>query len=440
MHNVHIHTYGCQMNVYDSDRLAQALWHTHGLHLTETPEAAEVLLLNTCSIRAKAQEKVFSHLGRWRLLKQARPDIIIGVGGCVASQDGAALLKRAPYVDFIFGPQTLHRVPQLLDRARAERRTQIDIAFTDLEKFDQLPAPHASGVSAFVAIMEGCSKYCTYCVVPYTRGPEVSRSFDSVMRDVATLAQQGVREIHLLGQNVNAWRGICADHDETDLPALIHAIAAVDGVERIRFTTSHPVELSDALIATFAEVPQLAGFLHLPVQSGSDRILAAMGRGHTAATYRFLAQQLREARPDIGLSSDFIVGFPGETDADFADTLQLITDVEFEQAFSFIYSARPGTPAANYADTTPLVVKQQRLAQLQSLLETQNRQVSQRMIGSKQRVLVDKPSRKDIHILSGRTENNWVVNFNGSADLIGQLVTVSIEEALPHSLRGHLCD
>ncbi|NBC47238.1 MAG: tRNA (N6-isopentenyl adenosine(37)-C2)-methylthiotransferase MiaB [Gammaproteobacteria bacterium] len=433
-----IQTYGCQMNEYDSSRMADLLLASHGLQRTERPEEADVLLLNTCSIREKAQEKVFSQLGRWRPWKSKRPDLVIGVGGCVASQEGDAIRARAPFVDLVFGPQTLHRLPAMLDAARERDMPQIDVSFPEIEKFDRLPEPRAEGPSAYVSVMEGCSKYCTYCVVPYTRGEEISRPFDDVIDEVAGLAEQGVREIHLLGQNVNAYRGLMHDGEIADLALLIRFCAAVEGVDRIRFTTSHPVEFSDSLIDAYAEVPELVSYLHLPVQSGSDRILALMKRGHTTLEYKDKIRRLRRARPDICISSDFIVGFPGETEADFEETLRLVSEVEFDQSFSFIYSARPGTPAADYPDDVPLATKQARLARLQQQINHQAQVVSRRMVGTVQRVLITGPSRKDPAQLAGRTENNRVVNVAGPPQLTGQFADVLITEALPNSLRGQL--
>jgi tRNA-2-methylthio-N6-dimethylallyladenosine synthase len=437
---LYIETHGCQMNEYDSARMADVLRESSGLTLVGRPEEADVLLLNTCSIREKAQEKVFSQLGRWRPLKRGRPGVVIGVGGCVASQEGEAIRARAPYVDLVFGPQTLHRLPAMLaalDGNRdAGRSPQVDVSFPRIEKFDCLPEPRAEGPTAFVSIMEGCSKYCTYCVVPYTRGEEVSRPFDDVIAEVAALADQGVHEVTLLGQNVNAYRGATHEGDTADLAELIRYVAVVDGIERIRFTTSHPVEFSDALIGAFAEVPSLVGHVHLPVQSGSDRILAAMKRGHTAVEYKSKIRRLRRARPGISISSDFIVGFPGESNTDFAATLALVEEVQFDGGFSFIYSRRPGTPAADYPDDVAQAVKQERLARLQARLTAQAQAVSQGMIGSIQRVLVDRPSRKDPAVLAGRTENNRVVNFPGPVDLIGGFAEVTITESLPNSLRG----
>ena len=410
---LYIQTYGCQMNEYDSARMADVLRQSHGLELTERPEDADILLLNTCSIREKAQEKVFSQLGRWRPWKARRPGLVIGVGGCVASQEGEAIRERAPYVDLVFGPQTLHRLPQMLRDLEGQRRPQVDVSFPEIEKFDRLPAPRADGPSAFVSVMEGCSKYCTYCVVPFTRGEEVSRPFDDVIAEVAGLAEQGVREVNLLGQNVNAYRGHMHDGEVADLALLIRYVAAIDGIDRIRFTTSHPVELSQSLIEVFAEVPELVSFLHLPVQSGSDRILAAMKRGHTALEYRSKIRALRRVRPDILISSDFIVGFPGETETDFAATLALVEDIGFDQSFSFIYSRRPGTPAADYPDDVPPEVKKERLARLQRRIGTKAQRYSRQMVGTVQRVLVEGSSRKDPRQLAGRTENNRVVNFDG---------------------------
>jgi len=437
---LYIQTFGCQMNEYDSAKMADVLAASHGLERTETPEQADVLLLNTCSIREKAQEKVFSYLGMWREFKLARPEVVIGVGGCVASQEGEALRERAPYVDIVFGPQTLHRLPQMLDDVRGRRGSVVDISFPEIEKFDCLPAPRAEGPTAFVSIMEGCSKYCTFCVVPYTRGEEVSRPFDDILAEVVSLAAQGVREVTLLGQNVNAYRGPMHDGDMGDLGMLIHYVAAIDGIERIRFTTSHPVEMNDSLIQAFAEVPELVGHLHLPVQSGADRILALMKRGHTALEYKDKIRRLRAARPGLSLSSDFIIGFPGETEADFEATMDLIEAVGFDHSFSFVFSARPGTPAASLPDDVPLEVKKARLARLQARIEAMARDISLAMVGTVQRVLVDRPSRKDPDQLAGRTENNRVVNFAGDPALIGQFVDVRITEALPNSLRGELAE
>lgn len=435
---VYIKTFGCQMNEYDSARMVDVLGVNCGLEPANSPEEADVLLLNTCSVREKAQEKVFSLLGRWKELKAERPEVVIGVGGCVASQEGEAIRQRAPYVDLIFGPQTLHRLPEMLGEVWAYRRSVMDISFPEIEKFDRLPEPKAEGPTAYVSIMEGCSKYCTFCVVPYTRGEEVSRPFDDVIAEVAALAEQGVREVNLLGQNVNAYRGIMHDGEIADLALLITYVAAIDGIDRIRFTTSHPVEFSDSLIQVYAEVPQLVSFLHLPVQSGSDRILALMKRGHSAMEYKSKIRRLREIRQNMSISSDFIVGFPGETEADFEATMKLIEEVGFDQSFSFIYSPRPGTPAASLPDDVPLEVKKQRLARLQDQISRQARSISQGMVGSVQRILVEGTSRKDPEQMSGRTENNRSVNFDGDSTLIGQFVDVRITEALPNSLRGEI--
>ncbi len=433
-----IKTFGCQMNEYDSAKIADVLHASHGLVLTQRAEEADVLLLNTCSIREKAQEKVFSQLGRWRPWKQRRPDLVIGVGGCVASQEGEAIRERAPYVDLVFGPQTLHRLPEMLDRAREARGPVVDISFPEIEKFDRLPEPVADGPAAFVSIMEGCSKYCTYCVVPYTRGEEISRPFDDVIAEVAALAGQGVREVNLLGQNVNAYRGLMHDGGSADLALLIRYVAAVEGIDRIRFTTSHPVEFSDALIEVFGEVPELVSHLHLPVQSGSDRILMQMKRGHSALEYRARIRRLRRVRPGISISSDFIVGFPGETEQDFEATMRLIEEVGFDHSFSFIYSPRPGTPAMELPDDVSPEVKQARLARLQQRINEMAQQISRRMVGTVQRVLVERPARKDPAQLAGRTENNRVVNFDGPAELMGGFADILITEALPNSLRGEL--
>ncbi|RLJ19915.1 tRNA (N6-isopentenyl adenosine(37)-C2)-methylthiotransferase MiaB [bacterium endosymbiont of Escarpia laminata] len=435
---LYIKTFGCQMNEYDSARMADGLREAEGLHITDKPEEADVLLLNTCSIREKAQEKVFSQLGRWRPWKEKNPNLIIGVGGCVASQEGEAIRERAPYVDLIFGPQTLHRLPQMIREARTEHHPVVDVSFPEIEKFDSLPEPRAEGPTAFVSIMEGCSKYCTYCVVPFTRGEEISRPFDDVIAEVAGLAAQGVREVNLLGQNVNAYQGAMHDGESADLALLIEYVAAIDGIDRIRFTTSHPLAFSDRLIEVYGEVPELVSFLHLPVQSGSDRVLAMMKRGHMAVEYKTRIRRLREVRPDITISSDFIVGFPGETEADFEKTLKLIEEIGFDNSYSFIYSRRPGTPAADLPDDVPLSVKQQRLERLQQLIKTQAQRISRQMVGTIQRVLVERPSRKDPNQLAGRTENNRVVNFNGPVELIGGFVDLRITEALPNSLRGKI--
>ncbi|MGB9578137.1 MAG: tRNA (N6-isopentenyl adenosine(37)-C2)-methylthiotransferase MiaB, partial [Halothiobacillaceae bacterium] len=435
---VYIKTWGCQMNEYDSQKMGDVLHACEGMELAQSPEEADVILLNTCSIREKAQEKVFSQLGQWKELKRAKPELVIGVGGCVASQEGEALRERAPFVDVVFGPQTLHRLPEMIREVRASGQPVVDISFPEIEKFDRLPEPRAEGPTAFVSIMEGCSKYCTFCVVPYTRGEEVSRPFDDVLAECAQLAAQGVREINLLGQNVNAYRGAMHDGGIADLALLIEFVAAIDGIERIRFTTSHPVEFTDRLIEAYRNVPKLASFLHLPVQSGSDRVLAAMKRGHTALEYKAKIRRLKEARPGISISSDFIVGFPGETEADFEATMKLIREIGFDQSFSFIYSARPGTPAANLPDDTPLEVKKERLYRLQELINSQARAISEAMLGTTQRILVEGPSRKDEQELMGRTENNRVVNFKGGERLIGQFVDVRITEVLPNSLRGEV--
>jgi len=435
---LYVKTFGCQMNEYDSGKMLDVLHDSHGLELTTDPEEADVLLLNTCSIREKAQEKVFSLLGRWRALKEKRPDLIIGVGGCVASQEGEALAKRAPVVDLVFGPQTLHRLPEMLDATRAEKRTVVDISFPAIEKFDNLPAPRADGPTAFVSAMEGCSKYCSFCVVPYTRGEEISRPLDDVVGEVVRLALQGVREINLLGQNVNAYRGPTHDGKQADLTTLINYVALVEQIERIRFTTSHPIEFGDRLVQAYADVPKLANYLHLPVQSGSDRILAAMKRGHTVLEYKQKIRKLREVRPDISLSTDIIVGFPGETDTDFAATMKLVDDIGFDQSFSFVYSARPGTPAASLPDPVPQQDKLDRLAELQARIRENAMRISRSMVGTTQRVLVERHARKNPEQLAGRTENNRWVNFDGAERLIGQFVDVRISEALPNSLRGRL--
>ncbi len=435
---LYIKTMGCQMNEYDSDKMADVLRESHGYELTDSPESADLLLVNTCSIREKAQEKVFSELGRWRKFKDKNPGVKIGVGGCVASQEGEGITRRAPFVDVVFGPQTLHRLPELIDSSESKGSSVVDISFPEIEKFDRLPEPRAEGPTAFVSVMEGCSKYCSFCVVPYTRGEEISRPFDDVIAEVATLAEQGVREVNLLGQNVNAYRGPMHDGQIADLATLIYYVAAIEQIERIRFTTSHPVEFTDSLIQAYAEVPKLASYLHLPVQHGSDRILAAMKRGHTVLEYKQKIRKLKLARPGISLSSDFIIGFPGETDRDFEALMNLIADIGFDQSFSFVYSARPGTPAASLADDTPMEVKKQRLALLQARINQQALEISRDMVGSTQRVLVEKTSKKSEAQVSGRTENNRWVNFDGDAGLIGQFVDVVITEALPNSLRGRL--
>lgn len=434
-------SYGCQMNDYDSAKMAEVLAASHGYERTQQPEEADLLLLNTCSIREKAQEKVFSELGAWRTLKQQNPNLVIGVGGCVASQEGAAIRERAPYVDVVFGPQTLHRLPEMIDAARTTRKPQVDVSFPEIEKFDRLPEPRVDGPTAFVSVMEGCSKYCTFCVVPYTRGEEVSRPFDDVLAEVIHLAENGVKEVTLLGQNVNGYRGPTHDGRIADFAELIRVIAEVDGIERIRYTTSHPLEFSDSLIAAHAEVPQLVKFVHLPVQAGSDRILAAMKRNHTALEYKSRIRKLKAAVPDICISSDFIIGFPGETEQDFEQTLKLVEDVGFDFSFSFIYSSRPGTPAADLVDDTPDEVKKQRLLILNSRLNQQGFEISRRMVGTIQRILVTDYAKRDPGQLQGRTENNRVVNFRcDNPRLIGQFVDVEIYEALPNSLRATLVE
>ena len=433
-----IKTHGCQMNEYDSDRMAEVLAASHGLQLTDDEAAADVILVNTCSIREKAQEKVFSQLGRWRPLKEKNPKVVIGVAGCVASQEGEGIIKRAPFVDMVFGPQTIHRLPKMLDEVRNDGRSAIDISFPEIEKFDHLPAPGAKGPTAFVSIMEGCSKYCTFCVVPYTRGEEVSRPLDDVIAEVAALEAQGVREINLLGQNVNAYRGPMHDGGTADLALLIRYVAAFEGIGRIRFTTSHPVEFSDRLIEAFADTPKLANYLHLPVQAGSDRILALMKRGHTVLEYKDKIRRLRQARPDISLSSDFIVGFPGETETDFEQTMKLIRDLNYDQSFSFIYSARPGTPASSLPDNVPMQDKKERLQRLQAQINQQAAAIAEAMVGTTQRILVERPSKRDESELAGRTENNRVVNFVGPKSLIGQFVDVQITAAMANSLRGRI--
>jgi len=433
-----IETHGCQMNEYDSAKMADVLAASDGLELTQDASEADVILINTCSIREKAQEKVFSQLGRWKQHKQGERQVIIGVGGCVASQEGAAIVKRAPYVDLVFGPQTLHRLPELIRAKRETGQPQVDISFPEIEKFDRLPEPRAEGPSAFVSIMEGCSKYCSFCVVPYTRGEEVSRPFEDVLVEVAQLAEQGVREINLLGQNVNAYRGPYGDGEIADLGLLIRTIAELDGVDRIRFTTSHPLEFSDSLVEAYRDVPQLADYLHLPVQAGSDRILSAMKRGYTALEFKQKIRKLRAVRPNISISSDFIVGFPGETEADFEKTMKLIEDVGFDQSFSFIYSRRPGTPAADLEDTVTSEEKHARLSRLQAAINANAAKISQAMVGSVQRVLVEGPSRKDPNELTGKTENMRSVNFPAPARLIGRFVDVVITEALSNSLRGRV--
>ncbi len=432
-----IQTHGCQMNEYDSTRMVDLLESSHGLEPTDNPEEADVLLLNTCSIREKAQEKVFHQLGRWKKLKDAKPDMVIAVGGCVASQEGDAIRDRAPYVDVVFGPQTLHRLPGLITQAATTRKLAIDVTFPEVEKFDNLPEPSVDGPSAFVSIMEGCSKYCTFCVVPYTRGEEVSRPVQPVLKEVEHLAEMGVREVNLLGQNVNAYRGVGADGDTLDLADLIRLIRDIDGIDRIRYITSHPVEFSDALIQVYEDVPELVSHLHLPVQSGSDRILAMMKRNHMVLEYKSKLRKLKRIRPDISFSSDFIIGFPGETDRDFEDTMNLIHDIGFDMSFSFIYSARPGTPAADLPDDVPMEVKKQRLAILQQRITQNVQDISRKMVGSTQRILVDGFSKKDPGQLKGRTENNRVVNFRSDdTDLIGKFVDITIDQAYSNSLLG----
>jgi tRNA-2-methylthio-N6-dimethylallyladenosine synthase len=435
---VFIRTFGCQMNEYDSDKMADVLAGAEGAVKTDTPEDADIILFNTCSVREKAQEKVFHDLGRIKHLKQARPDLVIGVGGCVASQEGEAIVSRAPYVDIVFGPQTLHRLPQLIARRRATGKPQVDTSFPEIEKFDALPPARTDGSSAFVSIMEGCSKYCTFCVVPYTRGDEVSRPVADVLGEVAGLAAQGVREVTLLGQNVNAYRGALDDGDFADLAFLIEAIAEMDGIERIRYTTSHPREVTPRLIDLYRTVPKLVSHLHLPVQSGSDRILAAMKRGYTVLEYKSLVRKLRAARPDLSLSSDFIIGFPGETEEDFEKTLTLAAELGFDNSFFFIYSPRPGTPAADLIDDTPQELKVRRLIKLQNLVEGQAYDISRSMVGTVQRVLVEGRAKKNPEELAGRTDNNRVVNFAGAARLVSRFIDLRITQALPHSLRGEV--
>jgi tRNA-2-methylthio-N6-dimethylallyladenosine synthase len=436
---LHIVTHGCQMNEYDSARMGDLLGDSHQMVATDDPKDADVILLNTCSIREKAQEKVFHQLGRWKHLKESNPDLIIGVGGCVASQEGDAIAKRAPFVDLVFGPQTLHRLPEMMETRKSDGTVVVDISFPEIEKFDRLPTPEADGVSAFVSIMEGCSKYCTFCVVPYTRGEEVSRPLTDVLAEISALAEQGVREVNLLGQNVNAYRGDMPDGSICDFAELLPFVAEIQGIDRIRYTTSHPVEFSDRLIEAYAQVPELVSHLHLPVQSGSDRILMAMKRGHTAIEYKSKIRRLREIRPDISISSDFIIGFPNETEDDFAATMRLVNDIGFDTSFSFIYSARPGTPAADLEDNTPEDVKKQRLKILQDRILQNAAEISRRMVGNQETLLVTGISKKDPGQLQGRTENNRVVNFRSSDhSLIGQFVEASITEALPNSLRGDL--
>ncbi|MDG6774771.1 tRNA (N6-isopentenyl adenosine(37)-C2)-methylthiotransferase MiaB [Thiomicrorhabdus sp. ZW0627] len=443
---LYVITYGCQMNEYDSDKMASLLEKTHGLKLVTEPEEADVVLMNTCSVREKAQEKVFSELGRWAKWKQEKPNRVIGVGGCVASQEGQVIRQRAPSVDVIFGPQTLHRLPAMIDEALAMRgdesikkkKAVIDISFPEIEKFDNLPEPEVSGVSAMVSVMEGCSKYCTFCVVPYTRGEEVSRPFEDVMHEIRSLAEQGVREVNLLGQNVNAYRGEMPDGEIADLAVLMHAVRAVEGIDRIRFTTSHPNEMTQSIIDCYAEIPELVSHLHLPIQSGSDRVLALMKRNHMALEYKSTIRKIRALRPNLSLSGDFIIGFPGETCDDFKETLALVEELKYDRSFSFIYSPRPGTPAASLPDEEPMEKKKRRLYALQELLNKQTAEISEGMIGTVQSVLVERLSRNKFNEVAGRTENNRVVNFEGSPELIGQFVDVEILEALPNSLRGKL--
>jgi tRNA-2-methylthio-N6-dimethylallyladenosine synthase len=442
---LYIKTFGCQMNEYDSAKMADVLNAAHGMVATDSPEDADVILFNTCSVRERAQEKVFHDLGRVKHLKHARPDVIIGVGGCVASQEGAAIVKRASYVDLVFGPQTLHRLPAMIAARRASGTPQIDISFPEIEKFDRLPAARVDGGTAFVSIMEGCSKYCSFCVVPYTRGEEVSRPLDDVLTEVAELAAQDVKEITLLGQNVNAYRGRMGDgagpgraRETADFALLLDYIAAIPGVERIRYMTSHPKEFTQRLIDVYTRLPQLVSHVHLPVQSGSDRVLAAMKRGYSALEYKSIVRRLRKTRPEIAISSDFIVGFPGETDADFEATMNLVENIGFDASFSFIYSPRPGTPAAEFPDATPHEVKLARLQRLQALIETQAQEISQAMVGTTQRILVEGASRKDARELAGRTDNNRVVNFAGAPQLAGKFIDITITAARSHSLRGEI--
>ena len=435
---LHIKTWGCQMNEYDSSKMADLLHSTHGLELTEVPEEADVLLLNTCSIREKAQEKVFHQLGRWKELKKNNPNLLIGVGGCVASQEGEHIRTRAPYVDIVFGPQTLHRLPEMINQIRGGKSSVVDISFPEIEKFDCLPEPRAEGPTAFVSIMEGCNKYCTYCVVPYTRGEEVSRPVDDILFEIAQLAAQGVREVNLLGQNVNAYRGPTFDGEICTFAELLRLVAASDGIDRLRFTTSHPIEFTDDIIDVYRDTPELVSFLHLPVQSGSDRVLTMMKRGHTALEYKSIIRKLKAVRPNIQISSDFIVGFPGETNEDFEQTMNLIAQVNFDMSFSFIYSARPGTPAADYPDDVTEDEKKQRLYLLQQRINNQAAQFSRAMLGTEQRVLVEGPSKKDIMELTGRTETNRIVNFQGTPEMIGKFVDIKITDVFTNSLRGEV--
>jgi len=435
---LYIKTFGCQMNEYDSSKMADVLHDAHGMELTGDAAEADVILFNTCSVREKAQEKVFHDLGRVKHLKRTRPGVLIGVGGCVASQEGAGIVARAPYVDLVFGPQTLHRLPQMIAARQESGKPQVDISFPEVEKFDRLPPARVEGATAFVSIMEGCSKYCTFCVVPYTRGEEVSRGFESVLTEVAELAAQGVKEVTLLGQNVNAYRGRTEDGDIADFAQLLEYVAEIPGIERIRYTTSHPREFSNRLVEIYSKLPQLVSHVHLPVQSGSDRVLAAMKRGYTALEYKSIVRRLRAARPDICITSDFIVGFPGETDDDHAATLALIDELRFDASFSFLYSPRPGTPAAALHDDTPQSVKLARLQVLQHKIDTHAQSISRGMVGTRQRVLVEGPARRDPNELAGRTDNNRMVNFSGTTRLIGAFVEVDITAAAPHSLRGEI--
>ena len=438
MAKLHITTWGCQMNEYDSSKMADLLLATHGLELTENPEEADVLLLNTCSILEKAQEKVFSQLGRWKNWKKDKPELIIGVGGCVASQEGEHIRDRAPFVDIVFGPQTLHRLPEMINKIRGGDRAIVDISFPEIEKFDRLPEPKAEGPTAFVSIMEGCNKYCSFCVVPYTRGEEVSRPVDDVLFEIAQLAEQGVREVNLLGQNVNAYRGDTFDGQICSFAELLRLVAAIDGIDRVRYTTSHPIEFTDDIVEVYRDTPELVSFLHLPIQSGSDRVLTMMKRNHTALEYKAIIRKLREVRPNIQISSDFIVGFPGETAEDFEQTMKVIEQVNFDMSFSFIYSARPGTPASDLPDDVSEEEKKERLARLQQRINFQAMQFSRAMLGTEQRILVEGPSKKDIMELTGRTENNRVVNFVGTPDMIGKFVDVKITDVYTNSLRGEV--
>jgi tRNA-2-methylthio-N6-dimethylallyladenosine synthase len=433
---LHIKTWGCQMNEYDSSKMADLLNSTHGFELTENAEDADVLLLNTCSIREKAQEKVFHQLGRWKDLKKSNPKLVIGVGGCVASQEGAHIRDRAPYVDIIFGPQTLHRLPEMLNQIRGGKSAVVDVSFPEIEKFDSLPEPKAEGPTAFVSIMEGCNKYCSFCVVPYTRGEEVSRPADDVLFEIAQLAEQGVREVNLLGQNVNAYRGATFDGGICTFAELLRLVAAIDGIDRLRFTTSHPIEFTDDIVEVYRDTPELVSFLHLPVQSGSDRVLTMMKRNHTALEYKSIIRKLRKVRPEIQISSDFIIGFPGETQEDFQQTMDLIAQVNFDMSFSFIYSARPGTPAADMPDDVSENEKKERLYLLQQRITQQAMQYSRQMLGTEQRVLVEGPSKKDVMELTGRTETNRIVNFAGTPDMIGKFVDIKITDVWTNSLRG----